>query len=142
MPITFRLLSDADERALDHVAEGVFDHPVIAEQWQAFLMDRRHVIAVAEDRRSADAVVVGFVSGVHYLHPDKRPQCWINEVSTAPTHRRRGIASALLRLVVDRARAIGCTQIWLATEADNEPARALYRSFGADETPIVMFDLS
>ncbi len=127
MPVACRMLTAADERALDRVAEGLSDHAVIPEQSRAFLGDPRHRIAAARH----DGTVVGFVSAVHYLHPDKPPQCWINEVSTAPSHRRKGIASALIRLVVEDARAAGCSQIWLATEPDNEPARELHRSVGA-----------
>lgn len=142
MGATFRLLTRNDEHALGRIAEGVFDSAVIPEQWRAFLHDPRHRIAVAQDPGSEGGEVVGFVSAVHYLHPDKLPQCWINEVSTAPSHRRRGIASSLIRLIIQDARAAGCAQIWLATEADNEPARALYRSLGAPESPIVMYELS
>ena len=132
------MLTSADKHPLDNVAEGLFDNPVDPVQWDAFRNDSTHHIAVAEEA----GLVVGFVSVVHYLHPDKRPQCWINEVSTAPSHRRRGIASQLIRLVVDHARATSCEPIWLATETDNEPARALYRSLNARETPIVMYELS
>lgn len=52
--------------------------------WSAeFLRDPRHHIAVAIE----DGVVVGIASGVHYLHPDKPPELFVNEVGVAPAFR-------------------------------------------------------
>jgi predicted acetyltransferase len=55
-----------------------------------------------------DGVVVGFVSGVHYVHPDKPPELWINEVSVAPRHRRRGLGKSVLRPSFAVGRAHKC----------------------------------
>jgi len=87
-------------------------------------------------------LVVGFVSGVHDVHPDKPPELWINEVAVAPTHVRRGIARSLLRLMFDAGRALGCTQAWVLTDRDNAAAMRLYESVGGDPgtREHVMFD--
>jgi aminoglycoside 6'-N-acetyltransferase I len=58
-----------------------------------FLRDERHHLAVAIE----DETVVGFASGVHYVHPDKPAELWINEVGVAPSHHRRGIGKPLLQ---------------------------------------------
>jgi ribosomal protein S18 acetylase RimI-like enzyme len=75
-------------------------------------------------------LVVGFASGVHYLHPDKPPELWINEVGLAPTHRRRGLGKGLLRALLEVGRANHCTMAWVLTYRDNLAAMALYSSAG------------
>lgn len=133
--IQYKILEAKDHLVLKRVAPGTFDYPLQNKLVLEFLADPRHHIAVALD----DDTVVGVVSAVTYIHPDKPLNCWINEVSTAPAHRRRGIAKRLVRVMVEHMRVQGCGEVWLATEMDNEPARALYRSTGANETPIVMY---
>jgi predicted 3-demethylubiquinone-9 3-methyltransferase (glyoxalase superfamily)/GNAT superfamily N-acetyltransferase len=127
--IEVRLLDAGDDDVLERVADGAFDNPVIAASAAEFLSDPRHHIAVAID----DGTVVGFVSAVHYVHPDKRPEMWINEVQVAPTHRRRGLAARMLELVIARGRELGCTEAWVLTEKDNAAARGLYASLGGEE---------
>ena len=72
---------------------------------------------------------------------DPEATLFVNEVGVAPAHRRRGIGAELTRRLLDRARALGADAAWLATEADNTAARALYNSLRARETPgIVVYD--
>lgn len=56
----------------------------------------------------------------------------VNSMRTAPAQRNRGVASALLRQVLDAARARGYRQLLLETgsPAAFAPARALYARFG------------
>lgn len=90
-----------------------------------------------------DERIVGFASAVHYLHPDKRPELWINEVGVAPTHRRQGLARRLLRALFRRGRELGCFQAWVLTERENAPAQALYVSTGvpADTLEPMLFTI-
>lgn len=136
MQVEIRLLGENDAPIFDRVAEDVFDGPVIPGLLREFLHDPRHHLAVALE----DGVVIGIASAIDYIHPDKRAQCWINEVSVSPAFRRRGVGTLLVRAIVAHARAIGCEMIWLATEIDNTPARELYRAAGAVETQIVMYE--
>jgi aminoglycoside 6'-N-acetyltransferase I len=132
MVIGVRLLGEGDVAILEHVADGAFDNPIDAGATAEFLSDPRHHISVAID----DETVVGFVSAVHYVHPDKsRPEMWINEVQVAPTHRRRGLAARMLDQIIGLARELGCTEVWVLTERDNGAARKLYASRGAIEEP-------
>jgi len=120
---------------LDNVAPDVFDGPVIPEMAQAFVSDARHHMAVALDGE----LVVGIASAVDYLHPDKPLQLWINELGVAPPYQRRGIARQLMEALLEHARQLGCQEVWVGTETDNLPARALYASVGGREEPMVMF---
>ena len=133
-----RVLGPDDEAVLTRVAPGVFDHDVDPALSAEFLRDARHHLAVALE----SGTVVGFASGVHYVHPDKPPELWINEVGVAPAHLRRGLAQALLRLLFDAGRALGCSQAWVLTDRDNAAAMRLYASVGGDpgEREHVMFE--
>ncbi len=81
--ITIRLLGPEDAPVLDRVAPDVFDGAVDARWTGEFLNDVRHHLAVALD----DGQVVGMASALHYVHPDKPPELYVNEVGVAPTHR-------------------------------------------------------
>ncbi len=119
---------------MGNVAGDVFDEAVNPAWAAAFLDDPRHHICVALD----EGVIVGFASAVHYIHPDKPPQLWINEVGVAPTHHRSGIGKAIIAHLLAHSRALGCSEAWMLTEEDNVAARALYRAAGASESPCIM----
>jgi GNAT superfamily N-acetyltransferase/SAM-dependent methyltransferase len=132
MAIEIRLLSPADADILEHVAPQAFDDPIDPQSTEAFLNDPRHHLAVALD----DGLVVGFVSAVHYIHPDKpKPEMWINEVQVAPTHQRRGLAREMLDKILDKGHELGCSEAWVLTSVDNAPARRLYAALGGVEGP-------
>lgn len=129
MAIEIKVLQRGDESILMNVAAGVFDNPIDAELTREFLEDSRHHIAVAVD----DGLVVGFASAVHYVHPDKQPELWINEVGLAPTHRRRGLGRSVLKALFEVGRAHKCTVAWVLTYRSNVAAVALYSSVGGTE---------
>lgn len=129
----------ADLPRLARVAEGVFDDPLDSDAAREFLADPRHHLVVAVD----GGVVVGFVSAVHYVHPDKpRPELWINEVGVAPTHQGQGIGKAMLGEMLALGKELGCSEAWVLTDRDNAAAMRLYASAGGQEAPqdAVMFE--
>lgn len=133
-----RTLTPRDEDLLANVAPDLFDDEIHLERAREFLTDDRHHLIVAVD----GGVMVGFVSAVHYLHPDKpKPEMWVNEVGVAPSHHRRGIARAMMNETLRIGRELGCSEAWVLTERDNEPAMNLYaKSGGEEESPdAVMF---
>ena len=125
------MLGPGEGPILARVAPEVFDGPIVAALTDEFLADPRHHLAVA----IADGEVVGFASAVHYVHPDKRGQLFVNEVGVAPAWRRRHIASRLLDAILARGRALGCVEAWVGTETGNVAARALYASARGVEDP-------
>jgi ribosomal protein S18 acetylase RimI-like enzyme len=129
MAIEIKVLQRGDERILMNVAAEVFDNPIDPDLTREFLQDPRHHIAVAID----DGLVVGFASAVHYVHPDKPPEMWINEVGLAPTHRRRGLGKAVLKALFEVGRTHNCTVAWVLTYRSNVAAMALYSSVGGTE---------
>ena len=132
MSIEIKLLRRGDEAQLERVAPGVFDDPVDAAAAREFLADERHHLAVAID----GGVVIGFVSAVLYVHPDKaRPELWINEVGVAAAHRRQGAGRAMLSALLAMGREAGCSEAWVLTDRANAAAMRLYASLGGEEAP-------
>src|SRR6266702_4563475 len=129
MAVQVRVLGPDDESVLKNVALGVFDGPIDPRLTREFLRDPRHHIAVAID----DGVVVGFASAVHYVHPDKPPQMWINEVAVAPSHRRQGLGKAVMRSLFAVGQTHNCTVAWVLTDKTNIAAMSLYSSVGGTE---------
>lgn len=127
-PIEIRYLRKGEESVLGNVADDVFDDPIRMEVARAFLADDRHHLVVALD----GDLVVGFASGVHYLHPDQEfPELWVNEVGVAESHQGQGIAKRILARLFETARTeLGCNQAWVLTERENIAATRLYASAG------------
>ena len=136
--IEVKRLSRDDASVLANIARGVFDDPIHWERAREFLADPRHHLIVAIQA----GTIVGFVSAVHYVHPDKfHPELWINEVGVAGGYRGRGIGTALMRETLDVARRLGCEEAWVLTNRSNEAAMRLYTSSGGEAAPddAVMF---
>ena len=130
-----RMLTEADEALLLHADADVFDEQVDPKLAAQFLTDPRHHMAAA----ILDGTMVGMASAVHYVHPDKPAELWINEVGVARRCQRQGIARQLMQTLFGHAKALGCGQAWVATELDNAAARSLYRSAGGAEEVIAYY---
>jgi ribosomal protein S18 acetylase RimI-like enzyme len=127
-----RILRSGDQAVLGNVAPGVFDNALDPRLVAEFLGDDRHHLAVA----IAQGQVIGFASGVHYVHPDKPPELWINEVGVAPSHQRRGVGQAVVRALLEHGECLGCREAWVLTERSNHAAMRLYASAGGHEDPV------
>ena len=135
-----RALGPGDAGLLTHAAAGVFDNAVKASLAAEFLDDPRHHLVVAID----SGQVVGFVSAVHYVHPDKAAELWLNEVSVASTHQNRGVGRQMLQNMLGLGRELGCWSAWVLTDRANTPAMRLYAAAGGVEspTPSIMFEFA
>jgi len=127
MTIDVRMLGSDEADVLDNVAPDVFDHQIHPRWCAEFFADPRHHLVVALD----GDLVVGMASGVHYVHPDKAPELWINEVAVAPTHHGQGIGRRLVTTLVQHGATLGCGEAWVLTSPDNEAARRMYVAAGA-----------
>ena len=138
MTIEVRILTPADHALLENIAADVFDYAVDQRLSGEFLADPRHHLAAALD----GGTVVGMASAVHYVHPDKPPELWINEVGVAPTHRGVGIAPRLLRALFERGALLGCAQAWVLADESNAVARRLYERAGGvpAREPAIMYE--
>jgi ribosomal protein S18 acetylase RimI-like enzyme len=132
-PVEIRILGPSDTALL--LSCSVFDNPALPALTVEFVVDPRHHIAAAIE----GGAVVGFVSAVHYVHPDKPSELWINEVGVAESHRGRGIAKQLLVAMFEHAGKLGCSEAWVLTEEDNPVAQRLYSSVGGTDRKVVYF---
>jgi ribosomal protein S18 acetylase RimI-like enzyme len=126
--VDLRWLGRAD---LDAVvaAEHLFDGPAMREATERFLSEpTAHLCLAYEDEEPA-----GFVSGVEMTHPDKGTELFLYELGVDERFRRRGIGTALVRALAERARERGCYGMWVLTDRVNEAALATYRRAGAVE---------
>jgi ribosomal protein S18 acetylase RimI-like enzyme len=130
MSMIIKILGPDDGAVLDNVDPDVFDNQVDPRWAAEFLVDGRHHLAVA----ILDGQVVGMASAVHYVHPDKPPELWINEVGVATSQRNQGIGRRLLAALFERGRELGCGEAWVLTDESNAAARRLYAAAGGDET--------
>jgi ribosomal protein S18 acetylase RimI-like enzyme len=131
VPVTIRILGPTDGAVLENVAPDVFDNPVDARWSAEFLADPRHHLAVAIDEDTQQ--VVGMASGLHYVHPDKPPELWIDEVAVAPPYQDRGVGRQMLAALLAHARTLGCGEAWVLTSYGNTAARRMYAAAGGVE---------
>lgn len=117
-------LSQSNAALLTNIAPDVFDNAIDPNALAAFLADPRHIMFVAVE----NGVVVGMASAFEYVHPDKPPQMFVNEVGVTPAHQRRGIGRNLVAALLEQARLRGCSAAWVAADEDNMTAQALYAS--------------
>ena len=87
-----------------------------------------------------EGLVIGQARAIIHKHPDNTPELYIDNVGVCPRFQRNGIGLDMVTELFAIGRARHCTDVWVATEADNAAARAFYKSFDLTLEPMVMFD--
>jgi ribosomal protein S18 acetylase RimI-like enzyme len=133
--IAIRRLVPGDEGVVRELA--TYDGPGNPE---ALLTDSRALMLVAFDGERP----VGFVLAHELPRRHGAPaKLFLYEVDVAESHRRRGIATALLSRLAELARERGIPAGFVLTEPDNGPANALYRGVGGATARVtVQWDFS
>lgn len=123
----YRLYQPGDFAALYAVEELCFDRPF---RFSHVLM--RKLVAnpnsatwIAEE----NSELAGFAI-VDWATVPKWTVAYIQTVEVASSHRGHGVASELLRLSENAARAAGATAIWLHVDIENSAAIRLYERRG------------
>jgi ribosomal protein S18 acetylase RimI-like enzyme len=118
---------------LHRVADEVFDEPIVPERLAAYLENPANLLILAV----TDGVVIGQVAAVLHLHPDKPIELYIDEVGVTPQYRQQGVATRLMEEIITLGKILGCEEVWLGTELDNIPARALYDRYATAEEIVI-----
>jgi ribosomal protein S18 acetylase RimI-like enzyme len=137
MPASIHHITSANTDLLARVHPDVFDHPIDSRFLAAYVADPRHGLFVAIE----NGVVVSHIRGNVHLQPDRAPDLYIDNLGTAPSHQRRGIAARLMDALIAWGKAQGCTYAWVATEIDNDGAKGFYAAQRFMHDSIAMFAL-
>ena len=137
--ITIRPAEPGDAQPLVELAREVGSEEgawlLTTAEWRSVADERRYLRAV---RRHPDAAVyvaedegriVARLSLARDIHPASRHVADLG-LMVAASHRRRGVARALLEQSVAWAGSVGVRKLELHVFPWNEPALALYESFG------------
>jgi|SRR5882672_141234 len=95
------------------------------------LLAKPHFIALAAT--SGDEVVGGLAAYVLDKFERDRREIYIYDLAVAQAHRRQGIATALIRRLVDIGKERRAYVIFVQADSGDEPAIKLYESMGTRE---------
>ena len=143
MPLTVRLAAPAEHEAVGrltlhaYVASGILTED---DFYAEHLVD---AAGRAQDGEVYVADLDGVVVGTVTFCPDGSPlrelagpgEAEFRMLAVSPSARRQGVAEALVRRVVDRARELGCTAVVLSSQPVQEDAHRLYERLGFHRTP-------
>jgi aminoglycoside 3-N-acetyltransferase I len=104
----------------------------------AGLLSKEHVIALAALR--GDSIVGGLVAYELDKLERARREVYIYDLAVAEAHRRRGIATDLIRRLQQIAKARGAWVIFVQGDYGDDPALALYDKLGMREE-VLHFDI-
>lgn len=122
MSYSIHRVAPANVALLSRIAEDVFDEAIQPGPLADFLADPNHALFVAVHNDE----VIGQIRGMVHLQPDRASDLYIDNLGTAPSHQRRGVATALINAMLDWGRTRRCTYAWVATETDNDGAIGFY----------------
>lgn len=126
---------------MDVVDEDVFDNAVQPALLEQFVNTANCILVAAVD----NGVVIGMVTGMVHVHPDKPLSMFIIELGVSERWQRKGIGRRLLQTICHEARRRGCVSAWVPTEENNTTAREFYAACGGsedvDRTIIYNFEL-
>lgn len=85
--------------------------------------------------------IVGGITAYDLPKPEQeRSEIYLYDLAVAQSHRRQGIASALIAALQDIAAARGAWVVFVQADRGDEPAIALYTKFGTRED-VLHFDI-
>ena len=113
---------EADLEAILAIERASFAHPWPREAFTRDLVESFARLEVL--RRLSDGAILGFTS--YWLAAD---EIHLLNLATAPGSRRRGLASQILRHLLDFGQAEGYRVIWLEVRRGNNAAQQLYLKF-------------
>lgn len=97
------------------------------------------LVALAGDRTSRE-LVGGLVAYELTKLERARSEIYIYDLAVAETHRRQGIATALIERLRELARERGAWVLYVQADQGDEPAVALYQKMGTRED-VMHFDI-
>lgn len=120
------IVSDINAAQWDDSNEMV-DYEVESLSYFLNQVDTLFVVCYLDE--GAGPVLAGIASARLQHKPyDKMRWLYIDEVDTAADLRKRGVGTAIMKLLLEYAENNDLDEVWLGTEVENTPARKLYES--------------
>lgn len=117
---------------------GTFGDAPPSDDYLHALLARDTFVALAA--LDGERVVGGLAAYVLDKYEQARAELYIYDLAVAERHRRRGIATALIRALQPIAAARGAWVIFVQADRGDDPAIALYESLGRRED-VLHFDI-
>lgn len=108
------------------------------DAYLAQLLGSAGFVAIAAVTRSE--VVGGLAAYVLPKFEQARSEVYIYDLAVAESHRRRGVATAMIRKLQERAAELGAWVIYVQADIGDDPAIALYTKLGTREE-VLHFDI-
>ncbi len=117
---------------------GSYAAAVPGDAYLRRLLGQEHVIALAANK--GDDVVGGLVAYVLHKFERERSEIYIYDLAVAASHRREGIATALVERLKEIGAGRGAGVIFVQADYGDDPAIALYTKLGIRED-VMHFDI-
>jgi aminoglycoside 3-N-acetyltransferase I len=124
-------------RAFDDVA--TYQHAVPNDGYLGSLLATQHFIALAAT--TGQEVVGGLAAYVLDKFERDRREIYIYDLAVAEEHRRHGIATTLIKRLIDIAKERRAYVIFVQADSEDGPAIKLYESLGTKEE-VYHFDIA
>jgi aminoglycoside 3-N-acetyltransferase I len=111
--------------------EETYQGAVPSDGYLQSLLKKPHVIVVVA--RKGEEVVGGLAAYVLEKFERERSEIYIYDLAVAEEHRRRGVATGLIRALKPIARERGAYVIYVQADQGDTPAIRLYESLGTRE---------
>ncbi len=136
----------AEAAQLLAVFRAAFDDPASyaiipdALYLESVLADERTIVLVAQSENGE--VVGGILSYVLKKLEQNRSELYLYDLAVAESHRRHGVATALIETLKQEARAIGAYVIFVQADEEDVPAISLYSKLAREHITAHHFDIT
>jgi ribosomal protein S18 acetylase RimI-like enzyme len=142
--IIIRKAKEADLTALENLISELIDSmgtregidlSMAIKNCRKFINDNNSYLAVAEKNRD----IIGFINFtmrqtvLHYGGSGL-----IDELVVGGNYRGKGIGKMLMNFAIEKCKELGCCEVEVSTESTNTKAREFYKSYGFEETGIIL----
>jgi len=108
-----------------------YEGAVPSDAYLESLLGKPHVVALVAVE--AGAVVGGLVAYVLEKFERQRSEVYIYDLAVDERHRRRGVATRLIRTLREIGKSLGAYVIFVQADLGDDPAIRLYESLGKRE---------
>lgn len=133
----YRLLEEKDVALMAAFVDDrqtVYTHEMVMD----FLRQENAVGFVAAESER----IVGFAFGYRMMKPDGRCAFNLHAIDVMGAYQNRGFGSGLMRFIAAYVKKMGCSKMFLLTEAGNHAACACYKKAGGIWKDAVLYEFT